>query len=289
MAILAAPPAKTAASPGSGPISRTTSSAPSTEQPTAPATEAPGEQQRDGAAPAARPRRVLYGRKSGPALGAKAKERLERQLPALALSLPETGDLDPRALFSPPRAGIWLEIGFGGGEHLARQAAANPDVGLIGVEPYLDGVARLSRLIGAEGLDNIRLFVDDARLLLDRLPEASLERIFVLFADPWPKKRHWKRRIVNTQTTARFADLLADGGELRLATDDPGYWRWILAHLLAEPRLAWQVTRPRDWRERTPDWPSTRYEEKALASGRRPVFLRFRRRPRTETLASAGD
>ena len=205
------------------------------------------------------------------------------------MTLPETGDLDPRALFGPPRPQLWLEIGFGGGEHLAEQAAANPDVGLIGVEPYLDGVARLLRLIETDGLDNIRLFTDDARLLLDRLPEASLQRIFVLFADPWPKKRHWKRRIVNPTTVARFAELLDDAGELRLATDDPGYRRWILAHLCAEPRLEWQVKGPADWRERTPDWPPTRYEEKALASGRRPVFLRFRRRPRTETLASPGD
>lgn len=150
-------------------------------------------------------------------------------------------------------------------------------------------MARLLREVEAQNLQNIRLFVDDARLLLDRLPEASLERVFVLFADPWPKKRHWKRRIVNAQTTARFAALLADGGELRVATDDPGYRRWILAHLLAEPRLAWQVSGPRDWRERTPDWPATRYEEKALAAGRRPVFLRFLRRPRTETLASGSD
>jgi len=232
---------------------------------------------------------VLYGRRSGPGLGPKAKERLDRRLPGLALSLPETGLLDPQHLFTPPAARVWLEIGFGGGEHLARQATAHPDIGLIGVEPYLDGVARLLREIDAQSIRNIRLFVDDARLLLGRLPAASLNRIFVLFADPWPKKRHWKRRIVNTETVARFADLLEDGGELRLATDDPGYRRWILAHLLAEPRFAWQVTGPRDWRERPPDWPPTRYEEKAIAAGRRPVFLRFRRRARTETLASDGN
>jgi tRNA (guanine-N7-)-methyltransferase len=267
--------------PGSGPISRTSSSAPSTETP------GPGDS--TGAEPSARPRRVLYGRKSGPGLGPKARERLERLLPEIGLTLPATAELDPAGLFDPPRETVWLEIGFGGGEHLAWQAAANPEVGLIGVEPYLDGVARLLRRIEADGLGNIRLFVDDARLLLDRLPDASLERIFVLFADPWPKKRHWKRRIINARTVARFADLLEDAGELRVATDDPGYRRWILAHLLAEPRLDWQVSGPRDWRERPADWPPTRYEEKALAAGRRPVFLRFRRRPRTETLASAND
>ena len=273
-----------AAFPGSGPISPTSSSAPSTE-PGHPGSTEPHE---DGAEPDARPRRVLYGRRSGPGLGSKAKERLERLLPAYSLTLPKSGELDPAALFTPPRERLWLEIGFGGGEHLARQAAANPEVGMIGVEPFLDGVARLLRAIETDGLANIRLFADDARLLLDRLPEASLERIFVLFADPWPKKRHWKRRIINQATTARFAALLEDGGELRVATDDPGYRRWMLAHLLAESGLDWQVSGPADWRTRPADWPPTRYEEKAIAAGRRPVFLRFLRRARTEKLASAG-
>jgi tRNA (guanine-N7-)-methyltransferase len=272
------------ASPGSGPISPTSSSAPSTE----PSIEHSYEPDSTGAEPTARPRRVLYGRRSGPGLGRKAKQRLERLLPELGLNLPESGDLVPAALFTPPRERLWLEIGFGGGEHLAWQAAANPEVGLIGVEPFLDGVARLLRAIETDGLSNIRLFTDDARLLLDRLPQASLQRIFVLFADPWPKRRHWKRRIINARTVTRITDLLEDGGELRVATDDPGYRRWILAHLLAEPRLDWQVAGPEDWRTRPADWPPTRYEEKALAAGRRPAFLRFLRRPRTEKLASGG-
>ena len=112
---------------------------------------------------------------------------------------------------------------------------------MLGVEPYLDGMARLLGEIETAGLANVRVLADDARLLLERLPAASLERIFVLFADPWPKKRHWKRRIVNPATVARMAELLVDGGELRVATDDPGYRRWILATLLAEQRLDWQV------------------------------------------------
>ena len=199
-------------------------------------------------------------------------------MPAFEIALPETGEVAPGSLFTPPRTSVWLEIGFGGGEHLAWQAASNPAVGLIGVEPYLDGVARLLKTIEADRPDNVRIYIDDARLLLDRLTAGSLERIFVLFADPWPKRRHWKRRIVNPSTVARFADLLVPGGELRVATDDPGYRRWILTALLAEPRLEWQVEGPEDWRQRPADWPPTRYEEKALVAGRRPVFLRFRRR-----------
>lgn len=207
----------------------------------------------------------------------------------VALTLPDAGPLVPTTLFEPPRDRIWLEIGFGGGEHLVWQARAHPDVGMIGVEPYLDGVARLLKAIEHERFANLRLFVDDARLLLERLLPASCERIFVLFADPWPKRRHWKRRIINPTTVARMAELLLDGGELRVATDDPSYRRWILAALLADPRLDWLVSGPDDWRLRPPDWPPTRYEEKAIRAGRRPVFLRFRRRARTDTLASGDD
>lgn len=266
-----------AASPGNRPISPTSSSAPSTELTTDPAEDPPRRQ------------RVLYGRRSGPGLRAAQRERLTRLLPRLAIDLPAAGALDPRSLFTPERRSVWLEIGFGGGEHLAAQAAANPEVGLIGVEPFIDGVARLLAQVEEQELVNIRLLVDDARLLLDRLPAASIDRIFVLFADPWPKKRHWKRRIVNAETVARFADLLVDGGELRVATDDPGYRRWALACLLGEERLDWCVQGPEDWRRRPPDWPPTRYEKKALAAGRQPVFLRFRRKSRTAALATSAE
>jgi tRNA (guanine-N7-)-methyltransferase len=276
-----------AASPGSGPISRTTSSAPSTEASITDADAA--DRASTGAEPTARPRRVLYGRRSGPGLGTAAKARLEGLLPAAAVTLPDDGTLAVPTLFTPPRDRVWLEIGFGAGEHLAWQARAHPEVGMIGVEPYLDGVARLLKAMERDSIANLRLFTDDARLLLDQLPPDSLERIFVLFADPWPKRRHWKRRIINRETAAQMAELLRDGGELRVATDDPGYRRWILASLLAEPRLDWEVRGPDDWRRRPPDWPPTRYEEKAIRAGRKPVFLRFRRRARTDTLASDGD
>jgi tRNA (guanine-N7-)-methyltransferase len=220
-------------------------------------------------------RRQIYGRRQSHRLRPERRRLLEERLPELELRLPSEGRLDPAALFAPPREQLWLEIGFGGGEHLAAQAEAHPEIGMIGCEPYVNGVARLLSLAGER--DNLRVVIDDARLLLAALPDGCLERIFVLFPDPWPKVRHQKRRIVNPRTTADFARLLQPGGELRLATDDPGYARAMLATLLAAPGLAWQARRPGDWRTRPADWPPTRYEEKAIAAGRKPFFFRFRR------------
>jgi tRNA (guanine-N7-)-methyltransferase len=221
--------------------------------------------------------RLIYGRRKGHRLRPGRQRLLDEVLPKLQVSLPETGRLDPAGLFAQPPERIWLEIGFGGGEHLAAQAAARPEIGLIGCEPFISGVARLLSLIEAQGLSNVRLFSDDARLLMRALPDASLERIFVLFPDPWPKTRHHKRRIVNVASAAEFARLLRGGGELRLATDDMGYARAMLLALRRQPDLQWQAERPTDWRERPPDWPMTRYESKARAAGRACVYLRFRR------------
>ncbi|HFD16519.1 MAG TPA: tRNA (guanosine(46)-N7)-methyltransferase TrmB [Rhodospirillales bacterium] len=254
-----------AASLGSAPISSTSSAAPSTEN--------------GGADAASRPparRRVLYGRRHGHRLRPGRRRLLEERLPRLEIRLPEGEPLDPAALFGDRRP-VWLEIGFGDGAHLAAQAAAHPGIGFIGVEPFVNGVAALLARIDREGLANIRIFTDDARLLLGALPDASVARLFVLFPDPWPKRRHHKRRLVNRATVAEFARILTPGGELRLATDDAGYARWMLEALLAEPRLDWLAERAADWRERPADQPPTRYEAKALAAGRRPVHLRFRR------------
>ena len=153
------------------------------------------------------------------------------------------------ALFAATPRAVWLEIGFGGGEHLAALAAAHPEVGLLGVEPFINGVAKLLRAIEDRGLGNVRILMDDARLLLKALPGDSIERAFVLFPDPWPKLRHHKRRIVNTETVAELARVIRPGGELRLATDDPDYARWMLAAMLAERRFAWLAERAADWRE----------------------------------------
>jgi tRNA (guanine-N7-)-methyltransferase len=219
--------------------------------------------------------RLIYGRRKGHRLRPGRRRLLEELLPRLLVRLPESGQIDPAALFAEPRAALWLEIGFGGGEHLVAQAAARPEIGLIGCEPYVSGVARALSLIQERGLGNLRLFMDDARLLMSALPDACLGRIFVLFPDPWPKTRHHKRRIVNPRTAAEFARLLRPGGELRLATDHMSYARAMLLVLRARPELAWQAQAPADWRSRPEDWPPTRYEDKALAAGRACVYLRF--------------
>jgi tRNA (guanine-N7-)-methyltransferase len=179
-------------------------------------------------------------------------------------------------LFASPRE-VWLEIGFGGGEHLAMLAQRHRDIGFIGAEPFVNGVARLLSLAEAGGLDNIRILADDARLLLKSLPDASIGRAFALFPDPWPKLRHHKRRIVNPDTVAALARILRPGAELRLATDDADYARAMLETVLREPRFVWLAERSGDWLARPDDWPATRYEEKALAAGRGPVYLRFAR------------
>ena len=188
--------------------------------------------------------------------------------------------LQPAALFGRPVREVWLEVGFGAGEHLLAHAAANRDVGLIGCEPYVSGVARMARGLLDAGLDNVRIWRDDARLLIDRLAERSLARVFVLFPDPWPKTRHHKRRFISAPVLERLAAVMRDDAELRVATDDGDYLVWILAHLAASESFAWTAREPSDWRRRPPGWPATRYERKALEQGRCCTYLRYRRRPR---------
>jgi tRNA (guanine-N7-)-methyltransferase len=221
-------------------------------------------------------RGFVHGRRRSQRLGPGRRRLLEERLPEIQLAVPETGRIDPATLF-PGQRRLWLEIGFGGGEHLVAQAAAHPDCGLIGCEPYLTGVARLLAEAETRGLANLRIVVDDARLLLDALPDGCLERIFVLFPDPWPKTRHHKRRIVNPATAAQFARLLQPGGELRLATDDMDYARAMLLALLPVRELRWCARGPADWRQPPPDWTPTRYQDKARQAGRSCVYLRFER------------
>ena len=193
------------------------------------------------------------------------------------MTLPDDGILDPRALFPEAARGIWLEIGFGAGEHLAWQAAAHRDIGFLGAEVFLNGIASLVRQIEADGLDNVRIYQGDGRDLLDALPVGGLGRVFLLFADPWPKRRHHKRRFIQRASLDRLAALLRPGGELRLATDHRGHLDWMLERVTAHPAFRWCAEGPGDWRRRPPDWPETRYERKALAQGLKPVYLRFRR------------
>jgi tRNA (guanine-N7-)-methyltransferase len=180
-------------------------------------------------------------------------------------------------LFPQPVRGIWLEIGFGGGEHLFWQARVHPDVGLIGCEPFEDGVVKLLSAIELEGITNIRVCAGDARPLLRLLPEASIGRAFILFPDPWPKKRHHKRRLVSAATLAELARIMRPESELRIATDVGGYASAILQAVLASRSFHWMAEGPEDWRSRPPDWPQTRYEQKAAAEQRRCYYFRFQR------------
>lgn len=175
-------------------------------------------------------------------------------------------------------AGYWLEIGFGGGEHLAWQGAQHPRIGLIGCEPFVNGVSSLLHQIEQQGLDNIRIHPDDARPLIDALPDASIDRCFLLFPDPWPKARHHRRRFVGPETLDAVARILSDGAEFRLASDDAGLVDWMLYQLRRHPAFRWTASRAADWRTRPPDWPGTRYESKALHG--RPVYMTFHRHPR---------
>jgi tRNA (guanine-N7-)-methyltransferase len=198
---------------------------------------------------------------------------LDTLLPQLQFDLPASGGLDPRELFGRA-ADIWLEVGFGAGEHLAFQANLHRDCGFIGSEVFEPGIARLLADLERRGLGNVRLFVDDARLLLAALPPKSIGRAFILFPDPWPKERHKKRRIVSRQTLDRLALALRDEAELRIATDDADYAAWIDERLAAHSDFT-AIAGPRP-----ADWPPTRYEEKAQAQGRAARLFRYCRRPR---------
>jgi tRNA (guanine-N7-)-methyltransferase len=225
--------------------------------------------------------RVLYGRRVGRPLRLQRQALVDNLLPSIEIVPPASGEpVSPARQFRTPYEACWLEVGFGAGEHLAWQARANPGVGIIGCEPYLNGVARLLSVIDESNLSNIRIFRDDARFLLARLPDASISRIFILFPDPWPKTRHHKRRVVGPSVVPDLARILCNGAELRIATDDPGYKGWILQHVLASGNFDWLARRPSDWRQRPDDWPPTRYEQKAKNAGRRGAFFRFTRRAR---------
>lgn len=218
-----------------------------------------------------------FGRRRSRKLSPRQNDLLEDGLRQLALDLSKPCPADLADLFAGATKDTWLEIGFGGGEHLLWQAGDNPQVGFLACEPFIDGVVKVVDAAESAGLNNIRLHADDVRDVLPWLPTASIARTFVLFPDPWPKKRHIKRRLVSPDLIAELARIVRPGGELRLATDIPDYARGMLAVVRKERSFSWLAREPGDWRARPSDWPETRYERKAIREGRNRYFLRFRR------------
>ena len=230
--------------------------------------------------PSGAPWRNFYGRFRGKTLRPSQHVYLEEDLGALSPGAvgwdenPDRVPLDLEALFGGRP--LWVEIGFGGGEHLVHQAQRNPDVGIIGCEPFVNGVAMLLGRIRAAGVQNLRVHPGDARDLFDVLPEGSVQRAFLNYPDPWPKKRHHRRRFVTPEHLAPLARVMARGAELRVATDIPDYVRQTLLEV-PKAGFRWTAEGPGDWRAPWEDWCSTRYEQKALREGRVPHYLTFER------------
>jgi tRNA (guanine-N7-)-methyltransferase len=200
-------------------------------------------------------------------------------LPELACVPDDDGQVDLPALFGQQPERLWLEVGIGAGEHLAWQAEANPDVRLIGAEFFLNGVASAVRHLHDANLSNVRIMHGDGRVLVEGVPQGSVERAFVLHPDPWPKKRHWERRIIQPAMMDALARAIRPGGELRLATDHADYQPWMTRIALAHPKFRWTAERADDWRQRAEDWPQTRYEAKAVREDRKPLYLSLERLP----------
>jgi tRNA (guanine-N7-)-methyltransferase len=235
-----------------------------------------------GKAPSGAPWRNFYGRRQGKGLrpsqvGYMAEDLGDLSVPNVSWTdNPERLKIDPKALFTatPP---VWLEIGFGGGEHMVHQAATYPDVGIIGCEPYINGIAMLLGKIRAAGVNNVAIHPGDARDLFDVLPAASIDKAFLLYPDPWPKSRHHRRRFVNPEFLDPLADVMKSGAILRVATDIKDYVRQTLEQMYIHPSFEWLAESPDDWRMPWNDWISTRYEIKAIREERTPHYLTFRR------------
>jgi len=219
----------------------------------------------------------LFGRRKGKPLSPRRAGLLATELPKLAFDTEPAPTADRAAIFPGSPKHLRLEVGFGGGEHLIARAVREPDAGFIGVEPFVNGMAKAVAAIVAGGIENIRLYGGEASVLLDWLPAASLDSIDILYPDPWPKKRHWKRRFVTAENLDRLARVLKPGGVLRFASDIPSYVAWTLALVMRRDDLAWTAERAADWTNPFPGWPGTRYEAKALTAGRTPTYLTFRR------------
>ena len=230
--------------------------------------------------PSGAPWRNFYGRFKGKGLRDSQQKYLDEDLAALSPGAvgweenPDRTELDLEELF--PGKDVWLEVGFGGGEHMVHQAASNRDVGIIGCEPYINGVAMLLGKIRDAKVENVKVHPGDARDMMDVLPAQSISKAFLLYPDPWPKKRHHRRRFVTQEHLQPLAEVLKPGAIFRVATDIPDYVRQTLQEV-PKAGFEWLAEGPTDWREPWEDWMSTRYEQKALREGRTPHYLTFRR------------
>lgn len=221
------------------------------------------------------PEQRFFGRRKGPAFSGRKQSLLDALLPRITVPVSEEteeGALDVAALFDQTPKEVWLEIGFGKGEHLAWQARQNPDVGVIGCEPYLNGVVGLLDQVETEGLENVRVYADDARHVMRGLPDNSVDRVFLIHPDPWPKRRHARRRFVNRFNLDQFSRILKPGGQLRIATDHPIYREWTALQMSNRDDFLWTARTPEDWTLKPADWPETRYEAKAL-EGKATYFI----------------
>jgi tRNA (guanine-N7-)-methyltransferase len=223
------------------------------------------------------PQRAFFGRRKGHALKPRQAELFDSLLPKIGLDLAKPAPADLRALFPRAVDEVRLEIGFGGAEHLIAQAQANPNVGYIGTDAFLNGVAKALVAIDAHKLDNVLLYFGDASALLDWLPAGALSRLDLLYPDPWPKRRHWKRRFVQDESLKRIARILQNGGEFRFATDIPSYADHVLMRTLRSSDFTWTATTADDWRKPWAGFVRTRYEAKAIREGRTPAYFIFRK------------
>jgi tRNA (guanine-N7-)-methyltransferase len=221
--------------------------------------------------------RAFFGRRKGHPLKARQAELFDKLLPKVALDLEKSAPTGLASLFPHTPKIFRLEIGFGGGEHLIAQAKAHPDQGFIGADGFLNATGKLLVAVDDEDIDNIRIFHGDASALIDWLPAGALTRIDLLYPDPWPKRRQWKRRFIQDESLARLARLLKPGGELRFATDIPGYMSYALARVLRSPDFIWTAETADDWRRPWDGWSRTRYEAKAIREGRTPAYFIFRK------------
>lgn len=221
--------------------------------------------------------RAFFGRRKGHALKPRQAALFDTLLPKLGIDLAQGRPADLRALFAQPLDEVRLEIGFGGAEHLITQAQAKPRVGFIGTDAFINGVAKALVAIDTHRFGNVRLYFGDASELIDWLPDAGLTRIDLLYPDPWPKRRHWKRRFIQDESLKRLARILKTGGELRFATDIDDYAAYALARVLRSDDFVWTAEQAADWRKAWPDFGGTRYEAKAKREGRTPGYFIFRR------------